>query len=559
MDKILSQSQDFSEIRLNGFQYVDKTQYIYNLLNMEKPCLLARPPFFGLPLFVSATRAVLDGRRELFTDLWIGKSDYDFEPRDYVYLNFNDIKCDRLFQVRKYLFAVIKKAAKAHGVGLYHKPTVRDPRNDFKYTDILLRPMEKLVSEIFLKNGHKPVTIIIEGYDTPALQFLSRSPELLLDLGDELGFLYQQLVINDQTGLVFFAGENRWNIGADPKDKQPVTDLSFDPNFANACGITDEEFRTYFAAPSKEAISDLIIDKILGPKADVADLKALLDECYGGFTWNGTDRLLNPYSTIEFFNQEALKNFSEETISPSTLEYLRQNPPNLPKIFTKKTHLGSLTKPHKRLKLTPETQMFQRGLLRWERRLTIYNLPLVSLYFPNLEVKCSVIPVLLNFSEPMLPFKMIRSLGESFKKALYDGDALKTKVVFYQLAKASPLKREHDFFDYGINLIFYLLAISDQSLQALDDLTPLEFAFSRHQTQEPEFDGHLILPRFVSKSGDPRIDQVIEKEYPPADEIKASVLEQLCPTLDPKKLTMTVWEVDFNCKTKRIKTFFKKL
>ena len=63
--------QDFENLRKNDYVYVDKTEYIYRLVNSGKPYFLSRPRRFGKSLFLSTLRAYFEGKKELFTGLKI--------------------------------------------------------------------------------------------------------------------------------------------------------------------------------------------------------------------------------------------------------------------------------------------------------------------------------------------------------------------------------------------------------------------------------------------------------------------------------------------------------
>jgi hypothetical protein len=60
-------NQDFTDIRENGFCYVDKTERIYQMITSgPKVCFLSRPRRFGKSLLCSTLEAIFEGRRELF-------------------------------------------------------------------------------------------------------------------------------------------------------------------------------------------------------------------------------------------------------------------------------------------------------------------------------------------------------------------------------------------------------------------------------------------------------------------------------------------------------------
>ena len=70
--------QDFKEIRNGDYLYVDKTQYIYELIQHSKYNFLSRPRRFGKSLLISTLESVFKGEKDLFKGLHIeNKWDWD--------------------------------------------------------------------------------------------------------------------------------------------------------------------------------------------------------------------------------------------------------------------------------------------------------------------------------------------------------------------------------------------------------------------------------------------------------------------------------------------------
>lgn len=61
------------------YLYVDKTEQIYNLIMKGRYYFLSRPRRFGKSLLISTLSEIFSGNRNLFKDLWIGKSTYDWQ------------------------------------------------------------------------------------------------------------------------------------------------------------------------------------------------------------------------------------------------------------------------------------------------------------------------------------------------------------------------------------------------------------------------------------------------------------------------------------------------
>jgi hypothetical protein len=77
--------QDFISIRTDGFLYVDKTEYLYRMVNEGKVYFLGRPRRFGKSLLLSTLKAYFEGKRELFTGLVIEGLERNWTPRPAIY------------------------------------------------------------------------------------------------------------------------------------------------------------------------------------------------------------------------------------------------------------------------------------------------------------------------------------------------------------------------------------------------------------------------------------------------------------------------------------------
>ncbi len=94
MKKITVTKSSFEALRTNrDYIYVDKTEYIYNLVKDELSCyyFISRPRRYGKSLMCSTLHALFDGKRELFKGLYIDKTDYSFEKYPVLHFNFADI------------------------------------------------------------------------------------------------------------------------------------------------------------------------------------------------------------------------------------------------------------------------------------------------------------------------------------------------------------------------------------------------------------------------------------------------------------------------------------
>ena len=63
--------QDFEKLRTNGYLYVDKSAYIYQLTREHWPYFLGRPRRFSKSLLLTTLKAYFLGKKELFEGLAI--------------------------------------------------------------------------------------------------------------------------------------------------------------------------------------------------------------------------------------------------------------------------------------------------------------------------------------------------------------------------------------------------------------------------------------------------------------------------------------------------------
>ena len=88
--------QTFKELRESNYLYVDKTEYAHNLITNGRRFFLARPRRFGKSLFVSTLQSILHADKELFKDLWITQSNYEWKKHAVISLDFSIINAHNL-------------------------------------------------------------------------------------------------------------------------------------------------------------------------------------------------------------------------------------------------------------------------------------------------------------------------------------------------------------------------------------------------------------------------------------------------------------------------------
>ena len=119
MKELTSYTYSFEELIQGQFLYVDKTEYIWNMIRPRTAgYFLSRPRRFGKSLTVSTLKAIFQGRKELFDGLAISKKDYDWKPYPVIHLDMNGLDFSSVEELENSLSGLLKEAAVLYGLVL---------------------------------------------------------------------------------------------------------------------------------------------------------------------------------------------------------------------------------------------------------------------------------------------------------------------------------------------------------------------------------------------------------------------------------------------------------
>ncbi len=82
--------QTFKDLIDGGYLYVDKTQYLYELIRYPKGVyFLARPRRFGKSLLISTLAEIFNGNKALCEGLWLDDSRYEWQTYPVIRIDFS--------------------------------------------------------------------------------------------------------------------------------------------------------------------------------------------------------------------------------------------------------------------------------------------------------------------------------------------------------------------------------------------------------------------------------------------------------------------------------------
>lgn len=359
----------FHQLHTGDYLYIDKTSYIYQLLTSgEQYYFLARPRRFGKSLLVSTLAAILAGQRELFANLAIAQSDYDWQPHGIIKLDLSALGIKDETTLRIGIGTALTEIIDHYQL----KITL-----DFANPSIALR---KVVQALHAKLGR--VAVLIDEYDSPILHALEH-PEKALEIRDGLQFLFKTLKgLNEIINFIFITGISSFSKAGLFSGLNNLANLTLDPRYATICGYTEAELDHYFTA--------YLAAWAPAANTDVATLRVKLKDWYNGYYFDpAAPAVYNPFSITNAVHKRSFQNFWVQSGTPTFLinelkkiyrstEYQLLNPER----FTMTTHalgafdVGLVSLP---------ALMFQSGYLtitNYDEQRDIYNLG-----YPNREVR----------------------------------------------------------------------------------------------------------------------------------------------------------------------------
>jgi len=270
--------QDFEDLRTNNYLYVDKTQYIYQLLQ-GKPYFLGRPRRFGKSLFLSSLKAFFEGKKELFEGLKIAELEKEWIEYPVFYLDFNRESYIDIGSFNAVLDINLRYLEEEWGKDeLDTTPAVR-------FSGLIRRASKK---------SGKKVVVLIDEYDKP---LISTMDDLAFnnEIRKILKGFYGVLKAEDAClRFVFLTGVTKFSQVSVFSDLNQLVDISLDENFSEICGISETELLQNFQ-PEIQALAD---KRKLTYDEAFTKLKKLYDGYH--FAKESAD-IYNPFSVLNTF------------------------------------------------------------------------------------------------------------------------------------------------------------------------------------------------------------------------------------------------------------------
>jgi hypothetical protein len=436
---------DFKELINGNYIYVDKTEYIYNLINSGKYYFLSRPRRFGKSLLISTFEHLFKSERELFKSL-------------YIYDKWN---WDEIYPVIRIDFSkdIVKKEDYKKRVIIELEKNYINNELEFKIglvkeeDEVAL--FEKLIISIYKKYS-KQVVILVDEYDKPILDLIENTKEAE-EIRKQLKAFYSVLKGLDRyIGFMLITGVSKFAKVSLFSGLNQLKDISLDPRYGNICGYTQNELEFYF----KDYLEKLNLDEI--------------KEWYNGYYFL-QDTLYNPFDILLFLDSKEFNSYWYETGKTEFLFKLLKNKDYQLPYLTKAYYTNEILDKFDIEYISIEALMFQTGYLTIKEVKKIDNEKFFILNYPNKEVRQSFNRELLFY----ITHEYQINLTSKLKIAIIQEniDEIKNQIdIFLNSISYQILKNEYVYQAAIYGLLYsmgYNIIIEDNTSKGRIDLTIL--------------------------------------------------------------------------------------
>ena len=475
--------QNFKDIRMGGYVYVDKTDLIYKLADLEKYYFLSRPRRFGKSLLISTLEAYFQGKKELFGGLALERLETEWKSYPVLHLDLNVDKYSTPDNLDQVLNEALAQWEKVYG------SNPNEATLSLRFKGIIRRAFEQT---------GKQVVVLVDEYDKPLLSTID-CKELHDAYRSTLKAFFGVLKSQDPyIRFAFLTGVSRFSHVSIFSDLNNLQDISLIPDYADICGISEKELHEYF----EESLQELASANGMTYEQVCEKLRGQYD---GYHFYPNSVGIYNPFSLLNTFQYKLFQDYWFRTGTPTFLvKLLQQNDYDLKALkglYVDDSALQSVDEDY----ADPIPVLFQTGYLTFSG----YDLEMgYRLDFPNQEVELGFFNFLLPYYTSVLK-SGVKSYLNKLTAAVRQGkpnDLLRTLQTMlagkpYMLAGGD--KEVH--FQNTLYLIFTMLGYNVQVEQATSqgrmDVT----------IQTPDY--VYIFELKLDKSAEEALQQIKDSQY----------------------------------------------
>ena len=512
----------FNRIRENGLYYVDKTGWMYRLINSYQYVFLARPRRFGKSLLCTTLKAFFEGREELFEGLEITKYVTEWKKHPVLHFAMSGLKNLTVPEAKTVLESFLRDYEAIYG---------RDPE-----TITLGNRFRTLIHKAYKQTNEK-VVVILDEYDSPIMRLLYEK-EQLEAMRTMLREFYQ--VLKDEgeyLRFVFITGVTKFSQLSIFSELNNLMPISMDDEYSGICGFTQDEL---------EGVMRPCIEEYAGAlNISTEEAYALLKKNYDGYHFSPNSQdVYAPFSLLRALNGRNINHYWFETGTPTSLiEHLRHYPKFNPLDYDGiEVGLSEFDSPCEDAD-TPMPLLYQTGYLTIDKYIREDNVYI--LHFPNGEVRQGMVENMSRYlmdadkrscNSTILTMSRALKMGD-LSTALISMRSWIAKLHYDVITKKEWMdKQDHEAFYQMIMYIIFSLLNSKVD-------TEVKSILGRADVVIKTVNYIYVLELKVDKSVDEALEQINSKGYAIPYEADNRQVYKCGVTISSEARNITHWKI----------------
>ena len=508
--------QTFEKLINGDYLYVDKTEYIWNMVHLSNYIFLSRPRRFGKSLLVSTLQAYFEGKRELFKGLAMERLEKEWVEYPVLRFSMASGKHMEKDQLERYLG---NRLAEYEGMyGITHPAT----DNNDRFT--------ALIQAAYHKTGKK-VVILIDEYDAPLLDVVHEDTMLPV-LRNVMRNFYSPLKDCDPyLRFVFLTGITKFSQLSIFSELNNLKNISMRPDYAGVCGITEEEMLTQMT----DYIDNFAQAQQITREEAIEGMKRQYDGYH--FTWPSPG-IFNPYSLLNAFQDHELTNYWFASGTPTYLIEMMRRFDTLPSDISRMEAMSSEFDAPTEGMQSIIPLLYQSGYVTikgYDRDAQLYTLDL-----PNGEVRIGLMKSLLPQYAPKVSGRgmtMAAKMSLALRKEDIDGGLSLLQAYLLTVPYCDNANSEGHY-QQMLYIIFSLLG----QFRGLDVEvhTPTGRVDMVLRTKQALYLFELKL----NKSAQTAMDQINLKDYASKFALSGLPIVKVGINFDPERRTIGDWKIE---------------
>ena len=388
--------QTYEKLVESDCLYIDKTEYIYKMVNYSNYIFLSRPRRFGKSLLVSTLQAYFEGKKELFKGLYIDSVEKDWTEYPVLRFDMSLAKHMDKDRLERYLLYILEQNEKRFGLSSDH-------------IDSNVR-LANLIHNVNSITGKK-VVVLIDEYDAPLLD-VSHEKETLSVLRNVMRNFYSPLKACDPyLRFVFITGITKFSQLSIFSELNNLRNISMLPEYAAICGITEDEIR--------RQMSDYLDVFARARNKTREEVLSALKRQYDGYHFAmPSPDLFNPFSLLNALLDKAIKSYWFESGTPTFLIEKLKEFNVLPSMLKPTMTMASAFDAPTESMTSVIPLLYQSGYFT----IKDYNEPadLYTLDIPNQEIRIGLMQSLLPNYVQIDTYKGVTTVAEMYLALLND-------------------------------------------------------------------------------------------------------------------------------------------